>query len=110
MPRLLLHFFVAHPRSYLRFARAHPVLYAMMMRKHPDSPELLAARAGFRELSLGLFASIGDPLAASKANFASWALLHGLAELEREALLDHPELSADASLAISALLAGLSRA
>ena len=97
-------------RSYLRFARAQPLLYAMMMRKHPDSPELLAARAGFRELSLGLFAGIGNPQADSKANlFASWALLHGLAELEREALLEHSELSADASLAISALLAGLSR-
>jgi hypothetical protein len=97
-------------RSYLRFSRSHPVLYAMMMRRHPDSSELLAARAAFRELSLRLFASVGNPQAAAKANFTFWALLHGLAELEREALLDHSELSTDAPLAFSALLAGLSRA
>lgn len=96
--------------SYLRFARAHPALYAMMMKKHADCPELVAARAGFSDLLVGLFASIADPQAASKANFASWALLHGLAVLERDALLESPELSADASLAISALLAGLSKA
>ena len=94
-------------RSYLRFARSHPALYAMMMGKHPDSPELLAARAAFRELSLGLFGSIGNAQAALKANFASWALLHGLAVLEREGLLEHSELPADASPAISALIAGL---
>jgi AcrR family transcriptional regulator len=97
-------------RSYLRFARAHPALYAMMMKKHPDCPELLAARAGFRDLLVSLFESIGKPRAASKANFASWALLHGLAVLERDSLLERSELPANASLAISALLAGLSKA
>ncbi|HEY1204485.1 MAG: TetR/AcrR family transcriptional regulator [Bryobacteraceae bacterium] len=96
--------------AYLRFARAHPELYALMMKKHPDCPELLAARAGFSDLLVRLFASIGSQQAASKANFASWALLHGLAVLERDALLERSELSADASVAISALLAGLSKA
>ena len=94
--------------SYLRFARSHPALYAMMMRKHPDVPELVAARRGFREFSQELFAGIGDPQAASKANFASWALLHGLVVLEREGLLANSELPTDASLVISALLAGMS--
>lgn len=97
-------------RSYLRFARSHPALYAMMMRKHPDSPELLAARAGLREISLGLFASIGNPQAALKANFAAWALLHGLAVLEREGLLENSELPTEAPLAISVLLTGLPEA
>jgi len=96
--------------AYLRFARAHPALYAMMMKKQPDSAELLTARAELRDLLPGLFGSIGAPPAASKADFAPWALLHGLAELEREALLEHSGLSVDASLAISALLAGLSKA
>jgi AcrR family transcriptional regulator len=97
-------------RSYLRFARAHPALYAVMMKKHPKCSELVAARADFSDLLVSLFASIGNSQAASKANFASWALLHGLAVLERDALLERSELSADASLAISALLAGLSKA
>ena len=94
-------------RSYLRFARSHPALYAAMMRKHPDIPELVAARGDFREFSKGLFAGIGDPRAASKANFACWALLHGLVVLERDGLLESPEPLADESRAISALLAGL---
>jgi AcrR family transcriptional regulator len=97
-------------RSYLRFARAHPALYAMTMKKHPDCPELLAARAGFSALLAAVFAGIGSPQAAAKANFASWALLHGLAVLERDALLESAELSAEASVAVSALLAGLSKA
>jgi AcrR family transcriptional regulator len=94
--------------SYLRFARSHPALYAVMMKKHPDVPELVAARRGFREFSQELFAGFGNPPAASKANFAPWALLHGLVALEREGLLDDSALPADAALVISALLAGLS--
>jgi AcrR family transcriptional regulator len=94
--------------SYVRFARSHPALYAMMTRKHPDVPELVAARRSFREFSRGVFAGIGNQQAASKAYFASWALLHGLVVLEREGLLANSELPTDASLVISALLAGLS--
>jgi AcrR family transcriptional regulator len=94
--------------SYVRFARSHPALYAMMMRKHPDVPELVAARRCFREFSRGVFAGIGNQQAASMADFASWALLHGLVVLEREGLLANSELPTDASLVIAALLAGLS--
>jgi AcrR family transcriptional regulator len=94
--------------SYVRFARSNPALYAAMMRKHPDVPELVAARRGFREFSQGLFAGIENPPAAAKANFAPWALLHGLVVLEKEGLLEDSELPANASLVISALLAGLS--
>jgi len=94
--------------SYVRFARSHPALYAAMMKKHPDVLELVDARKQFRAFSQGLFAGIGNPRAASKANFAPWALLHGLVVLEREGLLEDSELPADAALVISALLAGLS--
>jgi AcrR family transcriptional regulator len=96
-------------RSYVRFARLHPALYAVTMRKHPDVSELVAARRSFREFSQGLFAGAGDPRAASKGSFAPWALLHGLVVLEKEGLLEDPELPSDASLVISALLAGLSK-
>jgi AcrR family transcriptional regulator len=96
--------------AYVRFARSHPALYAVMMRKHPDLPDLVAARSGLREFLQSLFAAIGQPQAASRANFASWALLHGLVVLEREGLLENSELPTDASHVISALLAGLSAA
>jgi|SRR5271157_2579695 len=96
-------------RSYLRFARSHPAVYAVMMRKYPDVPGLLAEREGFREVSKTLLAGLGERRAASKANIALWALLHGLIELEREGLLEPIELSAGASFGVSALMAGLSR-
>jgi AcrR family transcriptional regulator len=95
--------------SYVRFARAHPSLYAVTMRKHPDVSELVVARRGFREFSQVLFAGAGNPPADSKADFAPWALLHGLVVLEREGLLEDSELPADASRVISALLAGFSK-
>jgi len=97
-------------RAYLRFGRSHPAVYAMMMKKYPEAPGLLAEREGFREVSVSLFASLVDRRAASKASSALWALLHGFVELEMEGLLKPRELSVDASLGVSALIAGLSRA
>ena len=94
-------------RSYVRFARAHPTLYAVVMRKHSEVSGLEAARRGFRDFLHGLFAGGGNPRADSKANFAPWAMLHGLVALEREGLLEDSELPADASMVISALLTGL---
>ena len=94
--------------SYVRFARAHPSLYAVTMKKHPDASELVAARRSFREFLQRLFAGAGNLPADSKAEFAPWALLHGLVVLEREGLLEDSELPADASLVISALLEGFS--
>jgi len=82
----------------------------MMMKKYPEAPGLLAEREGFREVSVSLFASLVDRRAASKASSALWALLHGFVELEMEGLLKPRELSVDASLGVSALIAGLSRA
>ena len=70
---------------------------------------MLAEREGFREVSLKLFAGLGDRRAASQANLALWALLHGLVELEREGLLQPRELSAGVSFGVAALMAGLSR-
>jgi len=97
-------------RAYLRFARSHPALYDTMMKRYPDTPELLAARADLREFTRKLFSGLAKPQAAGNADFMAWALLHGLSVFEREGLLETSELSADAWLAISALLSGLSRA
>jgi len=96
-------------RAYLQFGRSHPAVYAMMMKKYPELPGLLSAREGFRELSVSVFADLGDRRAASHASPALWALLHGLVELEMGGLLEPREQSAAASFGVSALLAGLSR-
>ncbi|MBZ5620370.1 MAG: TetR/AcrR family transcriptional regulator [Acidobacteriia bacterium] len=95
--------------AYLRFGRSHPAVYAMMMKGYPQVQELLAERESFREVSLSLFAGVGDQRAASQARFALWALLHGFVELEREGLLEPHEVSAGASFGVTALMAGLSR-
>jgi len=95
-------------RAYLRFGRSHPAVYAMMMKKYPEASGLLAEREDFRDVSVSLFASLVDRRAASKASSAFWALLHGFVELEIAGLLTARELSVDASLAVSALIAGLS--
>lgn len=94
--------------AYLRFARTRPALYQLMIRKHTPTPGLLSAMAGLQGISQSLFGWMKSPEEIAEANFAFFAMLHGIATLEREGMLED-DLKRDPTYAISALLAGLSQ-
>ena len=94
--------------AYLRFARARPALYQLMIRKHTPTPGLLSAKAELQGISQRLFSWMKSPEEIAEANFTFFALLHGIATLEREGMLED-DLRRDPTYAISALLTGLSQ-
>lgn len=94
--------------AYLKFARTRPALYQLMIKKHTQTPGLVSAKREIQEFSKGLFNWLNAPELIAEANFAIFAMIHGIATLEREGLLED-DLKRDPAYAISALLAGLSK-
>ena len=94
--------------AYLQFARERPALYQLMIRKHTPTPGLLSAREALHEFSRELYHWMKSPEIMDEANFAFFAMLHGMATLEREGLLEG-ELNRDPAFAISSLFTGVSQ-
>jgi AcrR family transcriptional regulator len=94
--------------AYLKFARARPALYQLMLKKHPPTPGLVSARAEHQEFSRSVFSWIESPEIIAEATFALFAMIHGIATLERDGMLEG-EMKRAPSFAISALLAGLTQ-
>jgi AcrR family transcriptional regulator len=94
-------------RAYLRFARMHPDVYEITMRLHPSTPELDAAEEEARALGRSLYEWHGGPRAASNANRAMFALLHGLVLIDRGGLIKDQNEPLDSEFAIDMLVAGL---
>ena len=92
--------------AYLKFARTRPALYQLMLRKHTPTPGLLAATGELQEYSRKLYDWIEPPEIIAEATFALFAMMHGIATLERDGLLEG-DMKRDPSFAISALLVGL---
>ena len=95
--------------AYLKFARTRPALYQLMFKKHPPTPGLLAAIAELQEFSRSFYSWMESPEIIAEATFALFAMMHGIATLERDGMLEG-EMKRDPSFAISALLAGLTQA
>ena len=97
--------FVALGRGYLDFAEANPELFRLMFSSEkPDRTDAAftaAAQAAFGKLVDGVREMLGadpygDPV-AMKQVIASWAIVHGLADLLISGRLDAPMASADIS-------------
>lgn len=94
--------------AYLKFARARPALYQIMFRKHTPTPGLVAAKDALQEYSRKLYDWLEPPEIIAEATFALFAMMHGIATLERDGLLEG-EMKRDPTFVISALLAGLTQ-
>lgn len=104
--------------AYLRFAARHAALFDLMYRpdllRHDDD-ELVAARLAHRNLLIDLIAAAqeqgwGVDLPTAEIATLSWAAVHGLAVLQRDAVLAavYPEVDPEKSLRqVAAVLGGL---
>lgn len=95
-------------KAYLQFARRRPELYKLMIRKHTPTPGLVSATRELSEFSEGFYSWMKSPEVIAEATFALFAMMHGIATLEREGVLED-DLKRDPTYVISALLAGLSQ-
>jgi AcrR family transcriptional regulator len=94
--------------AFLKFARRRPALYQLMLRKHTPTPGLVSAQAELQEFSRKLYSWVESPEVIPEATFAIFGLIHGIATLERAGMLEG-DLKRDPTVAISALLTGLSQ-
>lgn len=94
--------------AYVAFSRRHPALFDLMYRPdllHNDDAQLVAARLAQRDLMVDTIAAAqrtgwGTEVATAELAALGWAAVHGLAVLERDAIVSaiYPEVDTDSIL------------
>ncbi|QIG80732.1 TetR/AcrR family transcriptional regulator [Stakelama tenebrarum] len=92
---------IAQGHAYLAFARAHPALYRLMFADHCAAAQTPPA-SGRAFGVLGLRVTLLAPDNAQAATLACWAMVHGLAVMALDGVMDDVGESAEPVLALLA--------